>query len=60
MKKYTVIVDRITYTPWEVCVMAENEKEACKEAYRLSGDIDFSGKVSTYDYETTVVEEESP
>jgi hypothetical protein len=40
--------------------MAENEKQACKEAYRLSGDIDFSGKVSTYDYETTVVEEESP
>ena len=60
MKKYTVIVDRITYTPVEVCIMAENETIARKEAFNIAKDIDFSGKVSTYDYETTVVEEDSP
>ena len=57
MKKYTVIVDRITYTPVEVCIMAENETIARKEAFNIAKDVDFSGKVSTYDYETTIVEE---
>ena len=58
MKKFTVLVDRIAYTSTEVSVMAENETAAHEEAYRLSGDIDFSDKEITYEYETTILDEE--
>jgi len=58
MKKFTILIDRITYTSTEVCVVAEDETAAHEEAYRLSGDIDFSDKKSTIEYETTTVDEE--
>ena len=49
MKKFTVLVDRIAYTSTEVSVMAENETAAHEEAYRLSGDIDFSDKKTSFE-----------
>lgn len=58
MKKYTFIIDRIAYTSAEVSVMAEDKKTAHKEASRLSRDVDFSGKETTYEYETTIIDEE--
>ena len=58
MKKYTFIIDRIAYTSAEVSVMAEDENTAYEEASRLSRDVDFSGKETTYEYETTIIDEE--
>lgn len=58
MKKFTVLVDRITYASTEVCVVAEDETAAHEEAYRLSGDIDFSDKKTSFEYETTILDEE--
>ena len=57
MKKYTFLVDRISYNSREVSVVAQDEKTAYHEAHRLARDIDFSGSETSYEYETTILDD---
>lgn len=57
MKKYTFLVDRISYNSREVSIVAQDEETAYHEAHRLAKDIDFSGSETSYEYETTILDD---
>lgn len=57
MKKYTFLVDRISYNSREVSVVAQDEETAYEQAHSMAKDIDFSGSETSYEYETTILDD---